>query len=112
MCVESHALSLCSQFDWAQVLNLSGDEATAPGNFLEPILDGSPLEKRDGTQIYTFGAEFSPDEDYRRANPRGGPIYSVFVATSEAVDLEAMELPELPFMETHSGRGLSLPKTA
>ena len=60
--------------------------------------------------MYTFGAEFSQDEDYRRANPGGGPIYSVFVATSEAVNLEAMELPELPFMETHSGRGLSVKK--
>ena len=94
----------------AQVLNLSGDEATEPGKFLEPIFEGSPLEKKDGTQIYTFGAEFSENEDYKRANPGGSHIYSVFVATSEVVDLEAMELPEVPFVDSHSSRGLSVKK--
>merc|ERR1711871_26760 len=79
---------------------------------MEPVFEGETLTKKekDGANIYTFGPAFSVNKDFMEANPGGAPIYMVFVATSERLELMGLNMDEVPFKDMTGSRGMKVHK--
>ena len=94
-------------------MDLCGEEAVAPGKYMEPVYEGETLSKKekDGANVYSFGDGcFSVNKDFMEANPGGAPIYMVFVATSERLELMGLNMEEVPFKDMTGSRGMKVKK--
>lgn len=85
-----------------QALDLSGAEATAPGNCLKPRHGGEGLHTKratDGTDIYAFdGGTIGVDEGYAAHNAgKPAAVCFVFVATTEKVGLDLLDMDAVEF---------------
>ena len=85
-----------------QALDLSGEETTAPGGFLKPMLDGDDLNTKvtsDGKNIYAFeGGNISVDAGYALHNAgKPAAVCFVFVATAQRVNLDLLDMDPVDF---------------